>query len=119
MSIISRLSPEARERIDQILRELRDLSEEQQSFIEDHATFVDVLIDAREDADLPPYTADELETLRAECDANADELNRMDDLHDELMEEYASITGGIFPFIRLHDFGGNDYEHRRELFRED
>lgn len=79
------------EAADEIVRELNELREETANF--DAPTFIDVVIDTREEQGLPPLTEEQLEALRAECDANADKLNDMEARMEDLKTEYLVLTG--------------------------
>ena len=71
------------DKLNVLLREQQDLGE----------TFIDVLIDSRDDEGLPPLTADELATAQAKCDANAERANEIDEEISALKIDYMTETG--------------------------
>lgn len=56
-------------------------------------TFIECVIDARADEGLPPFTAEELATAKAECDRNADTVTDLEAEMDSLRLDYFGITG--------------------------
>lgn len=78
------------ERKQEIIGELNELSAEYDDIGE---TFIECVIDMREDEGLPPFTEEELSFAQALCDENAEKANHIDNKMAELMTEYFIITG--------------------------
>ena len=77
-------------------------------------TFIDLVIDEREDEGLPPFTPVELEEAKRKCDEAADAANALDNRMEELREEYFDMTGK-YP----HYCSGIDrYEHPWSVSRD-
>ena len=88
----------------EIIEELNNLCAEEEDIGE---TFIDVVIDAREDEGLPPFTPDELAKAKKTCDENADKMIALESREHELQNEYFLLTGkypvltdGIIPRYR-------------------
>ena len=79
-----------RDREDEIIDELNELAFEREN-VGEH--ILAVVVDSREDEGLPPFTPEELDAARKECDANCDKVTAIEKAMDELCEEYRSITG--------------------------
>ena len=62
-----------------------------------------VVVDSREDEGLPPFTPEELDAARKECDENCDKVNAIEKAMDKLLEEYRSITGKSPHYNELTD----------------
>ena len=71
------------DKLNKLLRELDDVGE----------TFIDVVVDARADDGLLPLSPEELASAQAECDANADRANKIDEEIDSLRIDYMTETG--------------------------
>ena len=71
------------EQLNELCREYDDIGE----------TFIDVVIDAREDEGLPPLTPKELVEVQKRCDENADKAIAVESKIHELQNEYFILTG--------------------------
>lgn len=71
------------DRINEIRTEIDDAGE----------TFIELVIDEREDNDLPPFTPDELEAAKKECDKAAEIVQALEREEIELHEEYYDLAG--------------------------
>ena len=74
----------------EIINRLNDLRREYDDLPE---TFIDLVIDAREDEGLPPMTQEELEKATEECDAAANRAAEIEREMDDLKVDYMALTG--------------------------
>lgn len=84
-----RLANEIIDDMNDVLADIEDAGE----------TFIDVLVDAREDEGLPPYTPEQIDILQKQCDENADKVTALEHRLDDLRYEYLDAFGKFPHYI--------------------
>lgn len=77
-------------RLDEIVDRINEIKNE----IEDAGeTFIELVIDVREDNDLPPFTLEELEAAKKQCNKAAEIDQALEAEERELIDEYYILAG--------------------------
>lgn len=77
-------------RLDEIVDRINEIKAE----IEDAGdTFIELVIDVREDNNLPPFTPEELEATKKQCDKAAEIVQALETEERELIDEYYILAG--------------------------
>ena len=75
---------------DEIIDALNECAAE----IEDAGEYIlECVIDIREDDGLPPFTPEELETAKADCDRIAEKVTALEAKMDDLRRQYFALEG--------------------------
>ena len=75
-------------------QEILDAMNDLEAELEDLGpTFIDLVIDSREDDGLPPLTPEELASAQSECDANADRATAIESAIDDLRLNFFELVG--------------------------